>query len=82
MDRHFYHLQYLLYIVAFLQFHRSLNPAWELTPQNYDGLFGGVFYVFLRGVSPASGDRGIFAIRPDYELVKGVFEQLDVCPQN
>ncbi|MBQ4479967.1 MAG: UvrD-helicase domain-containing protein [Victivallales bacterium] len=82
MDRHFYHLQYLIYIVAFLQFHRSLNPTWELTPSNYDELFGGVFYVFLRGVSPASADRGFFAVRPDYELVRGVFEQLDVCPQN
>ena len=79
MDRHFYHLQYLIYTVAFLQFYRSLHPGWELTQASYDALFGGVFYVFLRGVSRGSGARGFFATRPTFELVQGVDAQLGVC---
>ena len=76
MDRHFYHLQYLVYIVAFFHFYQSLEPRWEFTEVEYDRLFGGVFYVFLRGVE-AGGARGIYAVRPSFQLVKGIFVQLD-----
>ena len=81
MDHANYHFQYLIYIVAFLQYYCSLNPDWELNEKNYDELFGGVFYVFLRGITQESGHRGFFAIRPSFKLVSGLAERLSVTTQ-
>jgi exodeoxyribonuclease V beta subunit len=52
----FYVLQYHLYTVAV---HRYLEQ--RLAGYSYERNFGGVFYVFLRGVNPALGSRsGIY----------------------
>jgi ATP-dependent exoDNAse (exonuclease V) beta subunit (contains helicase and exonuclease domains) len=65
MSQHAYHLQYLLYTVAV---HRYLRL--RLTNYDYDVHFGGVFYLFLRGMDPALGsDYGIFRDRPGRTLV-------------
>jgi exodeoxyribonuclease V beta subunit len=62
-----YILQYHLYTVALHQYLRH-----RLEGYSYDDHFGGVFYVYLRGVDPARGpEYGIFRARPDEEdLVK------------
>lgn len=83
MGNHFYHLQYLIYTVAFIQYYQQLNPAWEFTRENYETLFGGCFYLFVRGFGaygtegpkPANG-QAVFANRPDYELVKKLSEYI------
>ena len=45
MDEHGYHWQYLLYTVAL---HRYLSS--RLPDYDYDRHFGGVYYLFVRGV--------------------------------
>ena len=67
MVRDNYILQYHLYCVALDQYLKQ-----RLQGYNCDDHFGGVFYVYLRGVDPARGpEYGIFRARPDEEdLVK------------
>ncbi|MCB1693436.1 MAG: exodeoxyribonuclease V subunit beta [Pseudomonadales bacterium] len=65
---HRYDLQYLIYCVAL---HRYL--ASRVTGYVYDEHFGGVMYLFLRGMSPSSPGNGIFQDRPD----AGFLDRLD-----
>ncbi|MEP7122482.1 MAG: exodeoxyribonuclease V subunit beta [Byssovorax sp.] len=65
MAHHHYFLQYHLYAVAV---HRYL--AARLPGYDYDRDFGGVFYLFVRGMAPGRGDNaGVFADRPSRELI-------------
>jgi exodeoxyribonuclease V beta subunit len=59
MDRQGYHLQYLLYCVAL---HRHL--AQRLPGYDHAAHFGGVLYLFVRGVRPHWPGHGVFAHRP------------------
>jgi len=71
MAREGYCLQYLIYTVAL---HRYLSR--RFSGYSYDEHFGGVFYLFLRGVSRQTGPgSGIFRARPDRELI----EELAAC---
>jgi exodeoxyribonuclease V beta subunit len=70
MQRHAYFLQYLLYTVAV---HGFLTRA--LDGYEYDRHFGGVFYIFLRGVTGEAG-RGVFTDRPDRALVDDLAQAL------
>jgi exodeoxyribonuclease V beta subunit len=67
MIRDSYILQYHLYCVALHRYLRNRQEGYS-----YDDHFGGVFYVYLRGVDPSKGpEYGIFRARPDEEnLVK------------
>ncbi|HEX4083416.1 MAG TPA: exodeoxyribonuclease V subunit beta [Chthoniobacteraceae bacterium] len=64
MLRHSYYLQFHLYTLATDLFLRSRLPGYA-----YDRHFGGVFYIFLRGVDPAMPERGIHRARPSAALV-------------
>ncbi len=80
MRKNFYHLQYLLYTVAFLHACKSLMPGWELTEDSYNKLFGGVLYCFLRGVTKDPKDaNGFYATRPAFGLIRGLFDELQPC---
>jgi exodeoxyribonuclease V beta subunit len=64
-DRHYY-LQYLIYSVAL---HRFL----QLRVENYDYQlhFGGVYYLFLRGLSPqAAAGTGVYFHKPTQQLIE------------
>ncbi len=66
MDTNLYPLQYLLYSVA-LNRYLSLR----IERYSYSKHFGGVIYVFLRGVSQNSGEKtGFFRDRPDDGLIR------------
>lgn len=66
MVRDGYVLQYHLYCVAL---HRYLRR--RLDRYDYDEHFGGVLYVFLRGVDPGKGmEYGMFRARPEQEVIK------------
>jgi exodeoxyribonuclease V beta subunit len=65
MDRDFYTLQYHIYTVALHLFLSLRQPDYD-----YDRQFGGVFYLFLRGINPSSVGAGVFADRPDKTLVQ------------
>ncbi len=70
MMEHHYFLQYHLYVTAI---HRYLG--FRIKDYDYKSHFGGVFYLFVRGMHPDSGsDFGVFYDRPDYEMVKQLSE--------
>jgi exodeoxyribonuclease V beta subunit len=72
MVENHYILQYHLYTVALHQYLRH-----RLEGYSYDEHFGGVFYVFLRGVDPEVGpEYGIFRARPDEEIIMRLSEVL------
>lgn len=71
MLEHRYDLQYLIYTVAL---HRYLGS--RITDYAYSHHFGGVFYLFLRGMHPdRSPACGVWSDMPPFELV----ERLDRC---
>jgi exodeoxyribonuclease V beta subunit len=59
-----YHLQYLIYTVAL---HRYLR--WRRPDYDYQRDFGGVLYLFLRGMGPDHPGRGVYATRPPEGLI-------------
>ncbi len=70
MMEHHYFLQYHLYVTAV---HRYLGL--RMKDYNYNLHFGGVLYLFIRGMHPDSGpDSGVFYHRPDYEMIKRLSE--------
>ena len=85
MEQHHYYLQYHLYTLAL---HRYLG--WRLGDRyDYDRDFGGVYYLFLRGMqgpdTPTEGDRrhGAFYDRPPREVIEALdaaFAQPGVTP--
>jgi len=65
MAGHHYFLQYHIYTVAL---HRYLTA--RLPGYDYGRDFGGVFYLFFRGMSPETGPRaGVYADRPPYARI-------------
>jgi exodeoxyribonuclease V beta subunit len=67
MAEHRYDLQYQLYTLAL---HRYLRH--RLADYDYQNHFGGVIYLFLRGVDAQHPGNGIFACRPELALVEGM----------
>lgn len=66
--QHRYDLQYLIYSLAL---HRFLR--WRLPGYDFEHHFGGVYYLFLRGMRPARGPEfGVWHDRPGFELVHGL----------
>jgi len=66
MEEEFYLLQYLIYVVALNQYLKQRWPGYR-----YETHFGGVYYIFLRGIEPdVNHDYGIYRDRPDVELVR------------
>ena len=64
MQAHRYDLQYQLYTLAL---HRYLRH--RIADYDYERHFGGVIYLFLRGVDGQDPQQGIYATRPDGELI-------------
>jgi exodeoxyribonuclease V beta subunit len=72
MKEGYYHLQYHLYTLALDRYLRIRLPGYQ-----YESVFGGVFYLFLRGMDPARGaDFGIFRDWPSPDLVHAMREIL------
>ena len=64
MGRNAYYLQYYLYTVALIRYLRRRLPSF-----NYDRDFGGIYYLFIRGVSQNSASNGIFFDKPPEWLI-------------
>ncbi len=71
MLQHLYFLQYHLYTVAADLFLKA-----RLTNYDYDTHFGGVFYVFVRGIDLSAKGRGVFRDKPAARLVKALGDEL------
>jgi len=68
MDQHRYDLQYLIYSLAL---HRYL--AERIKDYRYASHFGGVYYLFLRGMHPQNPPgTGIYYARPDASLIESL----------
>ncbi len=72
MEHSNYVLQYYLYTLAL---HRYLNH--RVAGYVYEKMFGGVFYIFLRGVDPTMGEQyGVFSDRPSQKVVEKMSSEL------
>ena len=65
-----YDLQYMIYTVASVRWLKSRIPNFS-----YEKHFGGVIYMFLRGVRE-DGTTGIFTARPHKALIDSLDEAL------
>ncbi len=72
MKNEFYILQYHIYVLALHQYLRLRMPGYR-----YESNFGGVFYIFLRGVDPEKNSEfGIYNDLPNIELVNALGRSL------
>ena len=71
MTSHRYHLQYLIYCVAVNRYLATRVPDYD-----YDQHFGGVHYLFLRGMQREIPDSGVFTHRPAKELIAALDSSL------
>ena len=72
MEEKYYFLQYHLYTIALHQYLNKRIPGYL-----YEKHFGGVLYIFLRGIDPDKGpDFGIFQAKPSKELLTELRQNL------
>ena len=72
MKQGFYVLQYHIYTLALNEY-----LALRMADYDYETHFGGVFYIFLRGVDPKRGPRyGIYRARPPEGLIRDLRDRL------
>ena len=72
MIREYYLLQYHLYVVALDRYLAIRVPGYC-----YENHFGGVYYIFLRGVDPETGSHyGVFHDHPSKSLVESLASTL------
>lgn len=67
MERKLYPLQYLIYTVAVNRYLQRRIPDYK-----YETHFGGVLYLYLRGIDNCSPGNGIYFDRPDASLIQGL----------
>jgi exodeoxyribonuclease V beta subunit len=71
MAGEYYFLQYHLYVVALDQLLRQRVPEYD-----YQRHFGGVYYLFLRGIQEPGAETGIYYALPDATSVAALRELL------
>ena len=69
MKKHNYYLQFMLYLTAFDRYMTTLDPEYS-----YAKDFGGIRYVFLRGIKNGNRENGIFAEKPDEKQLRQIQE--------
>ena len=71
MVQAFYDLQYYIYSVALHQYLTDRLPGYD-----YEQHFGGVFYLFVRGVHPDYPGNGIFYDLPSAKWIQALADYL------
>lgn len=74
MEQRLYHFQYLLYLVALNRYLEKRDPAYR-----YASHFGGVLYLFVRGMDPALPGSGMYFDVPPEGLVRDLSACLIAC---
>lgn len=64
MEKNLYYLQYLIYTVALVRFLKNIKKDF-----NYERDFGGVYYIFIRGINEEN-NNGIHFDKPNETLIK------------
>ena len=72
MRRQYYFIQYHLYTVALHKYLALRIPGYD-----YDRHFGGVIYLFLRGIDPTQPERGAYRDRPSRRAVEQLAAMLE-----
>ena len=72
MQQQQYYLQYHLYVVALDKYLSLRLPGYK-----FQDHFGGVIYLFLRGLDPGRPDCGAFRDRPSAEVIAQLGAILD-----
>jgi exodeoxyribonuclease V beta subunit len=67
MRQNAYYLQGCLYAVALRRSMAARWPEWD-----YERHFGGIYYVFLRGIDKGQPGHGVTYFRPDESLLNGI----------
>ncbi|CAM3134894.1 exodeoxyribonuclease V subunit beta [Vibrio rarus] len=70
MLEHRYDAQYQIYALALQRFLQT-----RIADYSYDSHFGGVFYLFLRGMD-GSGDYGVFSAKPSQSMLAQLDEHI------
>ncbi len=66
ITEHRYYFQYIIYTLAV---HRLLKQ--RMTNYNYESHFGGIFYLFIRGMTPEkAASHGVYFDKPSFELIQ------------
>jgi len=77
MNNNHYLLQYHIYTVALNKYLSNKQPGYD-----YKTHFGGVYYMFLRGIDPSTGkDCGIYYDLPSEELINELSDNLIAEPE-
>ena len=76
MTREGYVLQYLIYTIALHRYLRLRLPDYE-----YSKHFGGVYYLFLRGMHPDRPGCGVFRDWPEADLIHSLDSYLEGRPR-
>lgn len=71
MEEHHYLLQALLYAVAIHRYGTS-----RIANYSYDEHFGGMHYLFVRGMHPDVPGSGVYSYRPSREVIEGLSSAL------
>ena len=90
IDKNLYFLQFLIYTVALWHFLEARLKI-ALDKDNYEKYFGGVLYLFVRGIAAPLKDmtdeekktcreRGIYFCLPPFELIKELKTMLEIRP--
>ncbi|MFT7137989.1 MAG: exodeoxyribonuclease V beta subunit [Candidatus Azotimanducaceae bacterium] len=66
VQHHHYDLQYLIYCVALNRYLKQRRPDYE-----YDQHFGGVCYLFMRGMDASPG-AGVYFDKPEKQLIEAL----------
>lgn len=67
MHKHNYNLQYLIYTTALNIYLKSQIPNYD-----YKKHFGGIFYVFLRGVEHNKAGKSIYFDKPEEQIIHNI----------
>lgn len=59
MISHQYHLQSAIYVESLKRYLNTYNMT------NFSEIFGGIYYVFLRGIDPSDNSSGIYQVKGD-----------------
>jgi exodeoxyribonuclease V beta subunit len=71
IEHHYYDLQYLLYCVALIKYLQITVDGFD-----YDKHFGGVAYIFTRGINGQAG-QGVYSHKPDVNLINEMIGEFD-----
>lgn len=64
----FYQMQYMIYLTALCRFLKQRFQLETFGQEEYEKYIGGVYYIFMRGVSPDTPGSGVFYDLPPYQI--------------